>query len=80
MCLLFSCIKLGEFVASRVPPYNVGECFRVSFVPVVTAKITKNHIIDAYSDVEFSINGTFPQEYQVDFQTLREGPSPVKCP
>lgn len=57
LCLLFSAIRLGEFVYMHIPPFSEGECREVAAMPLIIVKIDVNHIVEGYSDVEVQFAG-----------------------
>ena len=54
LCLIFALTRLAEFIYIHIPPHNVGECFTVSSMPGLTAKILHNFPLDGFSDVEMT--------------------------
>jgi hypothetical protein len=71
--------RLADFIATRVPPYKVGECFTVDANRLLRVKVLENHILAGYSEVEVSIV-ILTEKAKVSFQELRATPTKqVEC-
>lgn len=80
LCLAFAGIRVVEFGLTRVPPYAAGTCLHSSqpFGAFVQVRIVKNHILQAYSDVEISTPFSIEDKLKVPFQELRAQDDLVK--
>ena len=79
LCVLFSLANLAGFALTRVPPYSEGACLATPN-PFLSLKVSKNHILAGYSDVEADMLG-MKEKGKLSFMDLRSpAVKEVDCP